>query len=154
MHSYDSTAVSYNLEDMMMGKVTQPETEITGPSTLSPADTTSSGIDLEQVMLGKVEDESLEQPSVASDTTPSGEMTGAINMDRLRFERQGGLDTDNYVFDTIPALFGQETSQPTVTREENLADRRSNILDAFRQQSMVKRVQGPEILYHNSLLPV
>lgn len=141
--SPDSTAVDYSLEEMMMGGVTQPETETTDPSTLIPADTTISGIDLEQEMLGNVSDEPIEQPLVSPDSTPSGEMTGAINMDRLRFERQGGLDTDNYVFDTIPALFGQESSQPTVDREENLADRRSNILDAFRQQSMVKRVQGP-----------
>ncbi|MEX2514131.1 MAG: biopolymer transporter Tol [Cyclobacteriaceae bacterium] len=112
---------------------------------LIPADTTISSPNLEELMLGEVSsDDSLDfsEELEDSDTVPSGQMTGAINMDRLRFERQGGLDTDNYTFDTIPSLFGQESSRP-VSEDLNNQDRRSNILDAFRQQSMVKRIQGP-----------
>lgn len=71
----------------------------------------------------------------ATDTLPeSGKYTGAINMDRLRFERRGGIDTENYTFDTIPPV-ATDTQSPTVGR--------SSMLDAFRKQSMVKRVTGP-----------
>lgn len=117
---------------------------------LTEADTSLSGINLESLMLGDVvPDTSAAQPMesqqpVLQDTIPQSEqpLTGAINVDRLRFEREGGLDTDNYVFDTIPSLYGQESSRAE-QEDTSLAERRSNILDAFRQQNMVKRVQGP-----------
>jgi len=113
------------------------------------ADTSLVGINLEGLMLGRVEQDNseprLEDPEPSrADTLPQTEtpMTGAINVDRLRFEREGGLDTDNYTFDTIPPLYGQESSRDE-QEDVPLAERRSNILDAFRQQNMVKRVQGP-----------
>jgi hypothetical protein len=116
---------------------------------LTPADTSVSGVNLEELLSGEssemLEDMNLsESNSAASDTVPTSDepMTTAINMDRLRFETEGGLDTDNYSFDTIPNLYGQESSKPTED-PGLLADRRSNILDAFRQQNMVKRIQGP-----------
>lgn len=70
-----------------------------------------------------------------ADTIPPAEQTGAINLDKLRFERRGGINTDNYVFDTIPP----------VTQAPNLAVGQGgeSLLDAFRKQSMVKRVTGP-----------
>ncbi|MFO7825961.1 MAG: biopolymer transporter Tol [Cyclobacterium sp.] len=116
---------------------------------VAEADTSLVGINLEGLMLGRVEQDNsaptLEdsEPSRV-DTLPQTEtpMTGAINVDRLRFEREGGLDTDNYTFDTIPPLYGQESSRDE-QEDVPLAERRSNILDAFRQQNMVKRVQGP-----------
>ncbi|SHN22068.1 component of the Tol biopolymer transport system [Cyclobacterium lianum] len=116
---------------------------------ISEADTSLVGINLEGLMLGGVEQdtsvlareagEAVMADTLAPDQTP---MTGAINVERLRFEREGGLDTDNYTFDTIPSLYGQQSVQDE-QEDVSLAERRSNILDAFRQQNMVKRVQGP-----------
>src|SRR5690606_156114 len=79
----------------------------------------------EDVMIG-------EAPSpVAMDTIPkSGELTGAISMDRLRFERRGGIDTENYTFDTIPPVAARPNLATTRDRE--------SMLDAFRKQSLVK----------------
>ena len=68
-----------------------------------------------------------------SDTLP--ELTGSINLDRLRFERRGGIDTDNYTFDTIPPV----TASPNMAN----APAGESLLDAFRRQSLVKRVTGP-----------
>lgn len=77
-------------------------------------------------------------PAAANDTVPQpGNLTGAIDTDRLRFERRGGIDTDNYVFDTIPPV-----DQPITDRQTTGG---SSILDAFRKQSMVKRVTGPRL---------
>src|SRR5690606_18572636 len=69
----------------------------------------------------------------AADTLP--ELTGSINLDRLRFERRGGIDTDNYTFDTIPPVI----ASPDVAS----APGGESLLDAFRKQSLVKRVTGP-----------
>lgn len=90
----------------------------------------SPAINPEDVMIG-------EAPSpVAMDTIPkSGELTGAISMDRLRFERRGGIDTENYTFDTIPPV----AARPNLTTPQD----RESMLDAFRKQSLVKRVTGP-----------
>src|SRR5690606_40362934 len=44
---------------------------------------------------------------------------------------------DNYVFDTIPPVDMESPESPTAGR--------SSILDAFRKQSMVKRVVGPSL---------
>lgn len=131
------------LEDLMMeGEDTIQDSK---PQPVE-ADTVISGVDLEALMMGG-------QPAappdpgdwgVDTDTVPTPEMTGAINLDRLRFEREGGLDTDNYTFDTIPSLSAPgELQQQQQPQQGITADRRSNILDAFRQQTMVKRVQGP-----------
>ena len=116
---------------------------------LTPADTSLSGVNLEELLSGgdteMLSDTNLPESITAeADSVPSlnEPMTTAINVDRLRFETEGGLDTDNYSFDTIPNLYGQESSKP-MEDPSLLADRRSNILDAFRQQNMVKRVQGP-----------
>lgn len=71
-----------------------------------------------------------------NDTIPkAGELTGAIDVDRLRFDRRGGIDTDNYTFDTIPPV----TQSPTLANTQGSG----SLLDAFRKQSMVKRVEGP-----------
>lgn len=80
------------------------------------------------------EDVMMPQPSPgAADTLL--ELTGSINLDRLRFERRGGIDTDNYTFDTIPPV----TASPDVAS----APGGESLLDAFRKQSLVKRVTGP-----------
>lgn len=131
------------------------EVEEPAPSTiaeevlLTPADTSVAGVDLEGLLSGSdaqvLEETSLpERTLIAVDSVPeqANQKTTAINVDRLRFETEGGLDTDNYTFDTIPNLYGQQSAKP-VEDPSGLADRRSNILDAFRQQNMVKRVQGP-----------
>src|SRR5690606_5033604 len=83
------------------------------------------------------EDLMIPQPAQnPADTLPqSPELTGAINLDRLRFERRGGIDTDNYTFDTIPPV-AQSPNVESVPGGESL-------LDAFRKQSLVKRVTGP-----------
>jgi hypothetical protein len=131
------------LEDLMMdGDAEDAAIESKPPV---EADTTITGVDLESLMMGEpVEVPSIEDDrSAAADTVPQ---TGAINLDRLRFEREGGLDTDNYTFDTIPDLSEPEMLQQQQQQQpqrSTTADRRSNILDAFRQQAMVKRVQGP-----------
>mgnify|MGYP003671006226 FL=1 len=116
---------------------------------LTPADTSLAGVDLEEILSGGdskilAETNLPNKVDALEDSIPSitKPMTAAINVDRLRFETEGGLDTDNYTFDTIPKLYGQESSKP-LEDPSGLADRRSNILDAFRQQNMVKRVQGP-----------
>ncbi|MEX2593896.1 MAG: biopolymer transporter Tol [Anditalea sp.] len=72
------------------------------------------------------------------DTVPEGkDLTGSINTDKLRFERRGGIDTDNYIFDTIPPVAEEGPEAPSVGR--------SSMLDSFRKQSMEKKVVGPEI---------
>tara|TARA_R110001592_G_scaffold9215_1_gene49160 strand:- start:96563 stop:99931 length:3369 start_codon:yes stop_codon:yes gene_type:complete len=115
---------------------------------LTPADTSVSGVDLEELLSGgdpQLAGANLPDRSTSlTDSVPSQNqpITAAINVDRLRFETEGGLDTDNYSFDTIPNLYGQESSKP-LEDPSGLADRRSNILDAFRKQNMVKKVQGP-----------
>lgn len=131
-------------EDIPENEPTAPE--MAGPELLA-ADSTAAGVDLESLLLGgPVEDTEAAQASepVGTDSLPQvvEPQTAAINIDRLRFEREGGLDTDNYVFDTIPNLYGQESAQ-ALEAQPSPAERRSNILDAFRQQNMVKRVQGP-----------
>jgi hypothetical protein len=71
---------------------------------------------------------------------PPRSLTGSINTERLRFERSGGIDTDNYVFDTIPVIAPQ-TQQ--ATRTQGVLGTRSNLLENFRRQSSQKRVTGP-----------
>src|SRR5690554_1162385 len=70
------------------------------------------------------------------DTLPlPKDLTGSIDTSRLRFERQGGIDTENYVFDTIPPV--------SVAQARPAGDVGGSMLDAFRKQSMEKRVTGP-----------
>src|SRR5690554_82833 len=96
----------------------------------NPAQGTPPAINPEDLMI-----EQAQSPS-AIDTIPKpGDLTGAINMDRLRFERRGGIDTENYTFDTIPPVEVRPNLATTQDRE--------SLLDAFRKQSMVKRVTGP-----------
>lgn len=66
--------------------------------------------------------------------TLAANRTSSINLDRLRFESRKGINTDNYTFDTIP----QAQAEPTKP-EAN----RGNLLEAFRKQSLQKRVSGP-----------
>ncbi|WP_304516387.1 biopolymer transporter Tol [Cecembia rubra] len=73
------------------------------------------------------------------DTVPRPKsLTGAISMDRLRFERRAGVDTDNYIFDTIPQAQSQLTERP-----QTVAGQRSNLLENFRRQTSQRRVTGP-----------
>lgn len=114
---------------------------------VAQADSSAAVVNLEDMLIGgAVEEEAAMEASepVLTDSLPERTVpqTTAINVDRLRFEREEGLDTDNYTFDTIPNLYGQESSR-ALQEEPTPAERRSNILDAFRQQNMVKRVQGP-----------
>ena len=72
------------------------------------------------------------EPEVKIDTVKTN--TSSINLDRLRFENRRGINTENYVFDTLP---------PTTPRSTQSETPRTNLLDAFRKQSMQKRVSGP-----------
>lgn len=147
----DTITIETSLEDMMMGEVAQqPSPATTIPPTV--ADTTISGVDLEDLLIGGAgrTSEPASAPTTPSseplvtapDTVPTAPMTGSISLDRLRFEREGGIDTDNYTFDTIPSPLLQ-MQQASPQQQQQQATGRSNILDAFRQQTMVKRVVGP-----------
>lgn len=100
----------------------------------------SLNLRLEDLMLGKVPTQT-ESPVAAKDSLPAPKsLTSAINTDRLRFERKGGVDTDNYVFDTIPRL---ETPQSRLSQTASTGTR-SNALENFRRQSLQKRITGPK----------
>lgn len=76
-----------------------------------------------------------EREEVEIDTVKTNS-TSFINLDRLRFESRGGVDTENYTFDTIPQL-----QSPAESSRSDLS--RTNLLEAFRKQSLQKRVTGP-----------
>ena len=76
------------------------------------------------------------QPPSIVDTT-SKNTTSSINLDRLRFESKKGVNTENYTFDTVPQLQNQSN-----TGDQSVLSR-SNLLEAFRKQSLQKRVSGP-----------
>lgn len=76
------------------------------------------------------------RPQVQIDTTSSKSNTSSINLDRLRFESRKGVNTDDYTFDSIPTLQNQ-------TNQGRAESTRNNLLDAFRKQSLQKRVSGP-----------
>jgi hypothetical protein len=101
--------------------VPQPEEEEARLDTAAQLD-----INIDEFLIGGVR-------PVPADTVPR--QTGAINTERLRFERQGGIDTDNYVFDTVPDI-QERTGRLGVAG-------RSTVLDAYRQQTLQKRVTGP-----------
>jgi hypothetical protein len=74
--------------------------------------------------------------STSTDSIPPRKnLTGSINMDRLKFENKGGIDTDNYSFDTLLV-------SGTSTQRLN-AFSRNDILNNFRKQSLRKSVMGP-----------
>ncbi|MBT0810881.1 PD40 domain-containing protein [Litoribacter ruber] len=103
-------------------RAVRPDEVVT--DTITPAPTVD--INLDDLLIGG--------GGVARDTVPTTPQTGTINTDRLRFEGRGGIDTDNYVFDTVPEI----------DRSTRLAGAgRSSALDAYRQQTMQKRVTGP-----------
>jgi Tol biopolymer transport system component len=100
----------------------------TPPSEIEPAEQvkadTAVNITLEEVLGLEISPQ---------DTVPT--RTGAIATDQLRFQRRGGIDTDNYVFDTVPDL----TARPSRLAGAG----RSSVLEAYRQQTLQKRVTGP-----------
>ncbi len=99
---------------------------------------TTLNLQLEDLILeGKTTESSGIDQRTALDTIPKRNQSGSINTDKLRFERKGGIDTDNYTFDTIPSL-----DDPTSGRTQ-LSSSRNNILDNFRRQSMQKKITGP-----------
>lgn len=83
-----------------------------------------------------------ERPSVAVEEKKATidtatNRTSSINLDRLRFESRKGVNTDNYTFDSIPQFQNPtESSKPELNR--------TNLLEAFRKQSLQKRVSGPK----------
>ena len=128
-----------------------PERSAPVDLTTVPADTTITGVNLESLLIGGNSPRTgqlqaqtppvISTPETISDTIPATGMTGSISLDRLRFEREGGIDTDNYTFDTVPSpLLQMQQASPQQAQQPT---GRSNILDAFRQQTMIKRVTGP-----------
>jgi hypothetical protein len=109
------TLRNIRLEDLMMGIPVSPAPRVERADTLQTTE------------------------PAALDTIPKPKsLTGSISLDRLRFERRAGIDTDNYVFDTIPQ------PQPQVTeRAQAAAGQRSNLLENFRRQTAQRRVTGP-----------
>lgn len=67
--------------------------------------------------------------------TTTRESTSLIEIGRLKFQNRGGVDTENYAFDTLP--------NPTLTEEQKSEQSGNNLLEAFRKQSFQKRVTGP-----------
>lgn len=75
--------------------------------------------------------------AVSVDTTQA--KTSSINLDRLRFESRKGINTDNYVFDTVPAT----SIIPQQSGNTRTDPNRTSLLESFRRQSLQKRVSGP-----------
>jgi hypothetical protein len=72
------------------------------------------------------------------DTIPAPKsLTGSINTERLRFEKKGGINTENYAFDTVP-----KTTAPLTQTSQSGG--RNNMLENFRRQSLQKRITGPK----------
>ncbi|UCS91896.1 biopolymer transporter Tol [Echinicola marina] len=90
--------------------------------------------DNNQVVVEEPVIEKLKEFAQDTVTLPS-KSTGAINIDRLRFESKGGINTENYVFDTVPVPSEEQPSPRTTGR--------SSILEAFRKQSLKNTVRGP-----------
>ncbi|PZX59248.1 hypothetical protein LV84_01278 [Algoriphagus ratkowskyi] len=74
-------------------------------------------------------------PLVLLDTIAKNK-TSSIDLKRLSFESENGINTDNYTFDTLPANLN--------TSAVSSADSKSNLLETFRKQSLQKRVTGPK----------
>lgn len=77
------------------------------------------------------------EQKVTIDTAATANKTSSINLDRLRFESRKGVNTENYTFDSIPQF-----QSPTENSKPELS--RTNLLEAFRKQSLQKRVSGPK----------
>ncbi|WP_373522927.1 biopolymer transporter Tol [Aquiflexum sp.] len=123
------TTLNIRLEDLLLSpppRGTTPQATAATP----PTTTTSTQPPVSDRVLRT-------DTEIEFDTIPAPKsLTGSISTDRLRFERKGGIDTDNYTFDTIPRIAAPE-SRPVQ------AGGRSNILENFRRQSLQKRVTGP-----------
>ncbi|WBL41651.1 biopolymer transporter Tol [Algoriphagus halophytocola] len=80
------------------------------------------------------EPEEVPQQQILVDSTAK-KSTSSIDLQRLSFSAKNGINTDNYTFDTIPGnlLKGNETA----------AESKGNLLEAYRKQSLRKRVTGP-----------
>lgn len=78
----------------------------------------------------------VERQPIAVDTV-SKNNTSSISLDRLRFESRKGINTENYTFDTLPQV------QSPADAGDNSGISRTNLLEAFRKQSLQKRVSGP-----------
>lgn len=126
-------------EEKNKAREERPTFERSNRPNVVKADSTLN-IRLEDIMSGRVSpirplDSS---QSVPADSIPVPKnLTGSINTDRLRFERSGAIDTENYTFDTIPSA----VSLLEATRTQ--ASTRSNLLENFRRQGLQKRVIGP-----------
>ncbi|MGY6743165.1 MAG: biopolymer transporter Tol [Cecembia sp.] len=111
------TVLNLRLEDLMMGVPADqrrtPVTPTTPPVSPTPETQTTDTI------------------------PPPKSLTSPLSAERLRFERGSGIDTDNYVFDTIPVV------SPAPERSTTTIASRSNLLENFRRQSAQKRVVGP-----------
>ncbi len=77
----------------------------------------------------------IQKPMASLDTANKNTST-SIDLKRLKFESKRGIDTENYTFDTLVNPNQTRTSTQTQTGGVNL-------LDAFRKQSLQKRVSGP-----------
>lgn len=72
---------------------------------------------------------------VQIDTTKT--RTSSISLDRLRFESRKGVNTENYEFDSLPAIAQNQTSNTAADLT------RPSLLETFRKQALQKRVTGP-----------
>ncbi|MDF2157143.1 biopolymer transporter Tol [Algoriphagus sp. CAU 1675] len=68
--------------------------------------------------------------------TVSQRSTAPISLERLRFESRKGINTDNYVFDSLPPT----RAEADIPQNQ---DRGVSLLESFRKQSLQKRVTGP-----------
>lgn len=98
-----------------------------------------ANVRLEDLMMGRaIKLDTTAVDKTVQDTIPvAKQVTGSINVERLRFERKGGIDTDNYKFDSIPSLDAVQAPR------ETQAAARPNLLENFRRQGLQKRVTGP-----------
>ena len=65
--------------------------------------------------------------------------TSALTTDRLRFESRRGLNTENYIFDSIPSKALTSTGALPASTQAG----KSNLLETFRKQNLQKMVSGP-----------
>ncbi|MGM0944411.1 MAG: biopolymer transporter Tol [Bacteroidota bacterium] len=77
--------------------------------------------------------------TVPLDTLSQSNQTSSINLDRLKFQNSGGVNTENYQFDTIP-------STGLGSREQVNQGNRLNLLETFRAQNLQKRIVGPRAM--------
>jgi hypothetical protein len=123
------------------GQSTKPDVELTRRAEQPQVKRDSTlNIRLEDLMLSTPPaKEQIPQEAVKDSIPAPRSLTGSINTDRLRFEKKGGIDTENYAFDTIP----RPASQLAQTGQSSQSSGRSNMLENFRRQSLQKRITGP-----------